>query len=128
MVAVTITLAGLDQLRAKCSPPLIYEESMKTALHQVGRAALAAAQRAAPKRTGRLRAGLSYRVNDKPAPRWVVVKSGAANRGYPYPRLLEFSSKHHHQNWLLNAIQGAKGQISSAARGALVEIERKWRA
>ena len=125
---ISIEIQGMDKLLSKLhATPAIHAKPVKDALTEMGKIGQSAAQQNAPSDTGRLRAGIRYRVNAGPNPSYVVVRSGTTRKGYPYPRLLEFSGKHGHRDWLLNAIKGAQGRFRATLTGAVRDIEAAWR-
>lgn len=122
----TIVIEGLDKILAKTKPEL-YEPSAKAMLGEIAAAGARSARAGAPRLKGKLRGSISPKTNGGPKPLWAVVKVGAVNpRGYSYPRLLEFSRKHGHANWLKSAVERAQGAFTSAATKAARAVERKW--
>lgn len=121
-----VRIEGLDALRSKLTPEL-YRPAAKQALKAMADAGASSARAGAPRMTGRLQGSIRPKVNSGAAPAWAAVKVGALNpRGYPYPRLLEFSPRHRHQNWLKSAIDRVASAFSSALDKAASEIERKF--
>lgn len=101
---------------------------VKRALAKIGQAGKRAAQAGAPVYSGLLRSKISYRVNTrKKEPRFVAISTRAvSSRGVSYPRILEFSGRHHHKGWMLGAVSGISGDINSALGDAASEIEREF--
>lgn len=123
----TVIVEGLDELLAKLKPEL-YETAGKGALKDIAEAAAQSARAGAPRMSGKLASSISPKVNASPKPLWAAVKVGAlSQRGYPYPRLLEFSPKHKRQNWLKSAVDRARGAFSGAVAKAAGIVEGKWR-
>lgn len=124
--AWTFQVEGLDKLLAKLTPEL-YQEAGKATLQEISEIAAGYARAGAPRLTGKLQTSITPKVNPGAKPAWAAVKVGALNqKGYSYPRLLEFNGKYHHKNWLKSAIQRASGAFSSAVGKAATVIEGKW--
>ena len=136
---VAITINGLKELRKLLTPPEnLYGGAWRSGMTSIVSRTGLAAQRAAPvgsgadPHIGRLQGSVRTRMDKRPFPMWAVVsvtgrtRSKKYPRGYPYPRLLEFSPKHGRQSWLINAAgtvwRGAEqvlGRIGDA-------IARQW--
>lgn len=87
-----------------------------------------AAQRGAPVATGKLQGKIRTKVQQRPFPLWIAIRNQARNpkSQYPYPRLLAFRPKFHHQDWLINAVMpvfNGAGQMLDQIGAA---IARKW--
>ncbi len=139
----TIKLLGLNRLMKKTAGNAEQRSALKTLLVDIGQVALAAARQKAPHgRTDQLAEKLQYKVNPGPDPRWVVIKTDAmatpkrpGARGttrtkypYSYPKLIEFSPKHGHREWLRTAVRGARTKIYPLLKKAGLAIEDRWRA
>ena len=121
-----IQIEGLDELLRKLTPEL-YEAAGKTALKEISESAAGSARAGAPRQRGKLAGSITGKVNAGAKPAWAAVKVAALSpRGYSYPKLLEFSPKHHHRNWLQNAVNRARGAFASAIGRAASAVERKW--
>ena len=124
--ARVVTVEGLSELLAKLTPEL-YQEAGKAMLKEIADAGATSARSGAPRMSGKLGGSIKPKVNPGAKPAWAAVKVGALSpRGYPYPRLLEFSPRHHHANWLKSAMDRASGAFSSAVGKAASTIEGKW--
>lgn len=122
----SVRVEGLEELLAKLTPEL-YEAAGKQALKEIADAGAQSARGGAPRMSGKLAGSVRPKVNPGAKPAWAAVTVGALSpRGYSYPRLLEFSPKHHHQNWLKSAIDRAKGSFAGAVGKAASMIERKF--
>lgn len=104
------------------------------------------AQQRAPKRTGYLQMRIRTAVQPAVFPTWIAIRNyarakgsmkarrtgtllGAAGGGYPYPRLLEFSPKHHHQFWLRNSVDAIwRTRAEPVLEQIGAAIAQKWRA
>ena len=126
---------GLKELHALLVPGnALLERPWKAAMEALAEAGAEAARQAAPVgKTGQLKAGIYARVQKGTFPKWVAIRSRAKRkspkypRGYPYPRLLEYSAKHGHKGWFSTAIEGAWGQkAESVLAEASNEIAKIW--
>lgn len=121
-----VRVEGLDELLRKLTPAL-YEEAGKAALREIAEAGAQSARAGAPRMRGKLASSISPKVNRGVKPAWAVVKVAALSpRHYPYPRLLEFSPKHRHRDWLKHAVERASSAFESAVGKAAGAIERKF--
>ena len=140
-----VEIRGLAELQAKCKDNSLYERPGKRALQQIAKQAEGIVKRAAPRGpTGKTGGMVFSKVNNRvPGPRWAVVgtkatatpanpytrsrRSGRRTKyPYAYPRRLEFDPKSRHKDWLLRAVQQARGAISGALSQAAKEIEAQW--
>lgn len=86
----------------------------------------------APMRSGKLKASIRERIQKKPFPTWIAVDAQARGRrggnrsNYPYPRLLEYSSKHGHAGWLSNALNKVWRNVETDLNRIADAIARKW--
>jgi hypothetical protein len=123
----TVVVEGLDELLRKLTPEL-YEPAGKAALTEIGEAAAASARAGAPRLSGKLQGSITPKVNGGAKPLWAAVRVGAlSSRGYGYPKLLEFSPKHHHRDWLKSSVGRARGSFASAVDKAARAVEAKFR-
>jgi hypothetical protein len=123
----TVVVEGLDELLRKLTPEL-YEPAGKAALTEIGASAANAARAGAPRLSGKLAGSITPKTNPGPQPRWAAVRVGAvSSRGYGYPKLLEFSPKHGHRDWLKSAVTRAQGSFAAAVDKAARAVEGKWR-
>lgn len=89
-------------------------------------------ERAAPRRSGRLVASITHRLDARPVPTWARVsvtarrRSRKYSRGYRYPRLLEYGSKSPHQRWFRDTITPARTALRRRVEEAKRYIERIW--
>lgn len=111
----------------------VYRKPLKAMMENVAKVGAAYARRGAPRgRTGQLSARITSKTTSGVIPS-AVVKTDAMNqrggkrgRPYPYPRLLEFSPRHHHRDWLKNSIEQARGAIGAQISQAARIIESEW--
>lgn len=98
---IDVKVEGLDALKSKFRPALV-KDALKDALDEIGKAGAEAAQQGAPTRTGKLRGSTSHKVRGTSH---AMVEVKAQNqRGYPYPRALEYGAKYGHKGWLKRAV------------------------
>ena len=90
---------------------------------------------AAPRgRTGLLKARITTKVQARPIPKWVRIKTTASRttgtkwKRYRYPRRLEYEKKSKHYHKLTDALQRSMGTVQAALDRAARAIESKWRA
>lgn len=124
-MSYTVRLEGADRLRDLLQGDKLLAKPIKNALKAVGALGKEQGRAYGPRRTGRLVQSVGYRVSSKP--RWVAVQVKATRSGFSYPRLLEFSGKHGHRGWFMQAIQGVMGRMGGILNQAASEIEREWR-
>lgn len=130
---IEINQRDLQRLVQKCITEPVYRKPVKAMMGNVARVAEAHARRGAPHgRTGQLRNRISSKITGGAIPA-AVVKTDALNdrggkrgRPYPYPRLLEFSPKHGHRDWLKNSIDQARGAINGQINRAASLIASEW--
>lgn len=140
-----VTIKGLKELKYKLqNADEMTAGPWKRAMTEIADAGYAAILNSAPQRTGRLKSKIFVKVQQKPFPLWVAIrargvakwdkknlrKSRSRNRyprGFPYPRLLEFSPKHGHAGWFYKRIAPAvQSKADSALATAGREIAEKW--
>ena len=127
-----ITLEGGKRIINLMASDDLLVKPVKNMLKAVGMKGRDVARSAAPRgRTGGVAKHIGYRVTKKGVairaydPRLVHSKGhGTSNLS----RFLEWSTKHHHRGWLMQAMQQVMGQLSGALRQGADEIERTWRA
>ena len=133
MYSFEIDRADLKQLIGHLVIEPVYRKPCQAMMANIARVAEGYARRGAPRgKTGQLQAHISSKVTSGKIPS-AVVKTDAVNprggrrgRPYPYPRLLEFSPKHHHKDWLKNSIEAARGAIGAQVTAAARIIESNW--
>jgi hypothetical protein len=127
-------IEGLNATRRLLKPlSELVDTPWRDAMTELAESGAEGGQARAPYRTGRLREKIYARVQKGPFPKWAAVRSRAKSRGragkrgYDYPRLLEYSPKHHHQGWFTSTvypllIARAEGVLAKAATA----IQRRW--
>ena len=124
---IEIHVEGLAQLIKVLTPPEnLYAGPWARGMRALGTQAGLAAQRGAPVDTGYLQSRIRTAVQNRPFPTWIAIRSRAQRRGYPYPRLLAFSPKHGHRDWLINALKPVIAGSEHVLNRIAQEIERKW--
>lgn len=130
----TAYVEGLKELRRILRPPdELLAEPWKRAMTNLSEAGGQAALNAAPVKSGLLRRKIYAKVQKKPFPQWAAArargtrKSAKYPKGYPYPRLLEFSQRHGHKGWFTTAVQQAWNQADAVLAKAGNEIQEIWK-
>ena len=122
-----IAVDGLPQLRRKLKADEAYAEEWHDCLEDIAKAAVAAGARVAPRgKTGKTASSMTYKLSAKTTVMSARVVNTARNKGYPYPKLLEYSPKHGHQRWLLHALDSIRGHVTATLNGVGRRIERRW--
>ena len=126
-MAAGLVIQGADRLIAKLAAEPLWDKAVRRLLSRVGLQGKQAGMAAAPVAAGRLRSSISSRLSSKAIPTFVSIRVGATSpRGYPYPKVLEFSAKHHHKGWLAEALRGAKSSFATFLSDAARDIERTF--
>ena len=123
-----IEIPNFAAFKRKMKPPEeLYAEPWREAMRGIASDVAARAQAAAPVRTGTLRASITARAAATKVPLSIRVRVRARSaRGFPYPKVLEFSTRHHHLRWLRNAVREASAIIARRLDTAARAIEGKW--
>lgn len=132
-IKMRVKVEGVRQLMRKLKADDTLAGPWQHAMKKIGDAGLAAGRGAAPSGpSGQTKALLVSKMQARPVPKWVSVRTTAKRssrkyRNYRYPRRLEYDPKSRHKGWLTNAIKRIGGQIQGALSGAAREIEGRWR-
>ena len=124
--AYTLKVDGVEGLMAKLQSDAILAKPMRRAFSRIGIQGKTAAKLSAPYATGALRSSISTRMSSAKVPTFVAVVVKATRNGFSYPRLIEFSPKHHHVAWLETAVTGIMSGISTFLDDAAREMEREF--
>ena len=133
-IRVSIQVEGLANLQRKLRADVLLAPPLTSAMTAGLQDAVRIVEHAAPRRTGRLAASVTYRLQQKPVPTWGRVNVTARSRskkyprGYRYPRLLEYSSKYGHSRWFRGTITPAKQALARRVEAAKRSIDRIWSA
>ncbi len=134
-VNITVDIIGLAELRKLMTGDDLYATAWRSGMtklaSQAGLAALGHAPVGGAKdpHAGRLQASIRTAVQNRPFPQWAVVRVNArAAKRYGYPRLLEFSPKHHHKEWLLKAVRQVWAGADLVLNEIGEKIARRWAA
>lgn len=123
---VRIEVKGLKELRRLLGPNL-YSKPWADGMNDLARAGAVAARGGAPVRTGRLLLSIKPAVSRAPFPTWAAVRVRAKSpRGFPYPRILAFSPKHGHKDWLIRAVGPVWTEATETLRKIGEAIVRIW--
>lgn len=148
----TVRVLGMKELLHILTPPTnLYGQPWKQGMEGLARYGKSVAEQVAPiggpgdhgrGHPGFLKRHLKGAVQKSPLPKWVAIRSRGVRtaqfsqliakrkttsrwpRGYPYPRLLEFSPKHHHQGWfekIRGPIQGFADKVLSQISVGILE-------
>lgn len=110
----------------------------KSAMEEVGKLGQAATTAAAPlghgPGAGRTINKMSHKVQARPVPLYVVVKTTAQRNGYAYPRFTNFSpwanrykrTRNPNQKWFTNALRRVESAMDGILEKAGNEVERIW--
>ena len=103
-------------------------EPLRDAMEEVGRYGYSQAIVNAPFASGRTINQMRYRVQQKPIPLWVAVKTTAVNpkTRYSYPRRLNYDRRSKHRAWFDRAIQATERVWPHVLQRATREIARRW--
>jgi hypothetical protein len=131
-IKVSIEVQGLARLQRKLRKEVLLAPPLAEAMTAGLADAVRIVESRAPRRTGRLAASVTSRLQQKPVPTWGRVSVTARSRskkyprGYRYPRLLEYSAKSGHRRWFRDAIKPAQVALSRHVEAAKRSIERIW--
>ena len=125
---ITVEVSGLAALRRFLTPAEdFYGPPWKDGMDRIAAKTLSAGRSAAPHGTGKLQASLRTRVQKGGFPTWLAIDARAtAAKRYPYPRLLEYSPKHHHTRWLQGALDKVWGNVAGELNKIADAIARRW--
>lgn len=140
----SVSVAGFKEMDRKLKTAFddgdsLLAEPWRDALDNMGKLGEQSAIAGAPLGpSGRTIARMGYRVQKAAMPRYVVVKTTAkSSRGYPYPRLQEYSpfaqsryrkGQNRNRNWFFKAIQRIFPTVETRLQQTAREIEAKWAA
>lgn len=132
-IRMDLEVKGLRQLQQQLKGNDLYAEPWKNLLGAVGQRGENLAASNAPRgRTGALEAKIKHRVQQKPFPQWVAIRSYARRktkkypRGFLYPRLLNFSQKHGHLGWFTSPLRRLQTVAGPLLQQAAREIEANF--
>jgi len=131
-IRVNVQIEGLAALRRKLRKDVLLAPPLQAAMAATVGDAVQLVERAAPRRSGRLAASITHRIDARPVPTWGRVsvtarrRSRAYPRGYRYPRLLEYGAKSRHQRWFRGTINPARTALRRHVESASRYIERVW--
>ena len=123
-----VDMIGLAELRRLMTGNELYAGPWRSGMTRLASQAGLSAQHGAPVATGKLQGSIRAAVQNRPFPLWAAVRVRARRRGYPYPRLLEFSPKHQHREWFLRALRTVWAGADTVLNDIGAQIARKWAA
>jgi hypothetical protein len=127
-----VRVEGLAAIQRKLRKEVLLAPPLQGAMKATVTDAVQLVERAAPRRSGRLVASITHRLDARPVPTWARVsvtarrRSRKYSRGYRYPRLLEYGSKSPHQRWFRDTITPARTALRRRVEEAKRYIERIW--
>jgi len=131
---VNVRIEGLAALQRKLRKEVLLAPPLQDAVTATVTDTVQLVERAAPRRSGRLAASITHRIDARPVPTWGRVsvtarrRSRAYPRGFRYPRLLEYSAKSHHLGWFRGTFLPARDALRRHVEEARRQIERIWAA
>lgn len=118
----------LKEIKRKLDEDHLLAEPLRAFLRDVGELAESFAISRAPMHSGQLINKMQFKVQNKPLPLYVVIKTTARNprNQYRYPRRLEYDRRSRHYSWFFKAITASRagwgGLMDRAAKG----VEAQW--
>lgn len=131
-INMTATFDGLAKLQRLIRGDVLFAKPWSDGMEDLAKKGGGAARSHAPFRSGKLQASIQHAVQKKPFPTWAAVRVSAKTRsskypsGYPYPRLLAFSPKHGHKDWLLRAVHPVWTNVAVTLDRIAAGIARNW--
>lgn len=129
-----VELRGWRALQRQMRGNQLYAQPFRELLGAVGQKGENLAATAAPKgRTGLIEARITHKVQARPLPLWVAVRSRARRRskkfprGFPYDRLLNFSPRHGHEGWFTRPLVALGNAVGPLIAATVRQIEQRWR-
>lgn len=120
-----IQLEGVDHLRRVLNADHLITKPVRKALGEIGKVGKTEAKGDAPRRAGKLSQSIGYRVDSKA--RYVSIQVAAKRGSVNYPRILEFSPKHHHKGWLMSALRDVSRWAGGVINNLASDIEASWK-
>lgn len=133
VLRVGISLEGYNRVMRKLRKDDLLAGPWVAAMRQVEGIARHAWMGAAPRDTGRLRATITTKMQAKPIPKWVRIKTSARSNvsrkwpRYRYPNRQEYDPKSRNRGKLTAALRRAMPLVQGVLDRAARAIEAKWR-
>lgn len=125
-VGLKLQVEGLDQLERKLEPEVLLAP-VREVLDAGLKEAAAVVVAHAPRRTGRLAASVTHRLDARPVPTWGrIAVTARSKRRYNYPRWLEFSPKSPRRGWFRASFEPAKSVLLRHLAEAKQRIKTIW--
>ena len=129
-LTIEVSIQGLREIQRLLATSQWYSEPWREGMTTFASRAGLAAQHGAPVGTGAhagyLQARIRTAVQKRDFPTWIAIRNQARRRGFPYPRLLAFSPKHHHRDWLIKAVGPVIGDAGRVLQTIGAAIARNW--
>ena len=130
-----VKVTGFKELRQKLKREELLGPPWRSAMEEIGSIGADAVRAAAPTRSGLTASKTGFRVQKGATPFWTVVATKAKRKGFPYPRITNFSpyanSRYHkgvnpNRGWFTNATNRARAALGAVLNRAADEIQRRW--
>lgn len=131
---LNLRIEGLAELQRKLSMNVLLGPPLRAAVDETVKEAATIVSSHAPRRSGRMAASVTHRLDARPVPTWgrvavtAVRKSKKSPSGYRYPKWLEFAPKSPRRGWFKAAVLPAKAVLERHLTTAARRIEAIWRA
>ena len=133
-IKLSIEVSGLKTLMKMLDNPEgeLYGPAWRKGMEDIAAQGGASAERGAPRDAGQLAGSISVDVQKRLFPQWAAIRVKAVRRskaypsGFSYPRLLAFSPKHGHRDWLINAVAPIWNNADKFLERIGQEIARQW--
>lgn len=139
MARFTFHIENMDAVKKRLNAPALIGPPLRRFFERATRALQSAAMLRAPSRSGRLRSGITAKVDPREIPQWgqVSVAKGVASLGGDrYPFILQFSKQtryragvfqgQHTFNWFKGSINDVSGEIGQAKAELGYEVQALW--
>jgi hypothetical protein len=130
---IHVEVKGLSELRRLLNPPTdLYAKPWAEGMEEFATEGAKQARGGAPVLSGKLLLSIRPAVQKKPMPAWAAIRVKARRRsqsypeGFPYPRLLAFSRRHNHRDWLIKAVRPLINAIPSRLTAIANQISKRW--
>lgn len=129
---VGVTIQGWKELAKKLNGDELLSEPWTAAMKSASEVALSAWRAASASASGQMQAKMIAKVQAKPVPKWIALRTSATRssrkyKRYRYPGRQEYDPKSRNRGKLKRALDGAIGRVQAILGGAAGKIEAKWR-
>lgn len=132
VVRVRVEIEGYREMVRKLNSEHLLAGPWTDAMGRVADLAEGAWQGAMPVASGQAKAKIATKVQARPIPKWVRIKTTATRssrkyKRYRYPGRQEYDPRSRNRQKLTRALQGVMGRIDGVLTTAARKIEAKWR-